>query len=176
MKKLALTITLLFISSLVSLQAQQTINQKKSKVDFKITTGGIFNVKGTFTGMKGEFKLDLASLNSSSFNICVDAATIDTDNDKRDTHLHDPDFFNVDKYSTICFVSSSIAKTSEGYSTKGKLTIHGVTKVVTIPFTFSKNTFVGELTIDRFDYKLGEDYGTIRVGTESTVTITCVVE
>lgn len=176
MRKLSFTLALLSITSLASLQAQQTINRKKSKIDFKITGGGIFNVKGTITGMKGSFTLNPVALASANFNICVDAATVKTGNDKRDTHLHTPDFFDVKKYPNICFVSSSVTKTPNGYSTKGKLTLHGVTKEIEIPFTFSNNTFVGNITINRFDYDLGKDYGTFRVGTEATVTITCVVE
>ena len=55
------------------------------------------------------------------------------------------------------------------------MTIHGVTKTVTIPFTFKNNTFEGELEINRFDYKIGEDYGTFRVGETAEVTIICKV-
>lgn len=176
MKKLSFTIALLFISSLVSLQAQQTIDQKKSKVDFKITGGGIFNVTGAITGMKGDFHLDLAALETANFNICIDASTVNTGNDKRDAHLRNPDFFEVDKYPTICFESSSVIKTTSGYAAKGKLTIHGITKEVIIPFTFSENTFVGSITINRFDYDLGKDISSVKAGTEATVTITCVVK
>lgn len=176
MKKIALTIALLFVTSFVAIQAQQTINEKASQVDFKIKAGGLMNVKGTFTGMKGIFKLYPNDLGESGFYICVDASTVNTGNNKRDNHLRDPDFFEVEKYPKICFKSSSVTKTSDGYMTKGELTLHGVTKVVEIPFTFTNNTFVGTIVIDRFDYKLGEDFGTFKVGTEATVTITCVVK
>ena len=109
------------------------------------------------------------------FNICIDVATINTKNKKRDAHLLDPDFFDVDTYPTVCFVSTSVTKNDTGYSTTGNMTIHGVTKEVTIPFTFTNNTFTGDIVINRFDYDLGKDYGTMRVGTEATITIICVV-
>lgn len=175
MKKITLLLAIFFLASLPSIQAQQTINQERSKINFHITGGGIFKVKGTFTGMQGDFTLDTSSLENAKFNICVDAATINTKNKKRDAHLRNPDFFEVEKHPNICFISSTVTKTTNGFITKGKLTIHGVTKEVEIPFTFSKNTFVGDLVINRFDYDLGKEFGTMRVGTEATVTIVCVV-
>lgn len=175
MKKLSFTFALVFITGLATLQAQQTINQEKSKIDFHITSFGLFKVEGTFTSMKGDFNLDLAAPETGNFNICVDASTVNTGNEKRDTHLRNPDFFEVEKYPTICFVSSSVTPSSDGYIAKGNLTMHGVTKEVEIPFTFSENTFVGELTINRFDYDIGKEFGTARVGEEAIVTITCIV-
>lgn len=176
MKKLTFTLALFFITSLTYLQAQQLINQEKSKINFHITGGGIFKVKGTFTGMQGDFNLETSALENANFNICVDAATINTKNKKRDIHLRNPDFFEVKKYPNICFESSSITKSTSGYITKGKLSIHGVTKEVAIPFTFTKNTFTGDLVINRLDYDLGKEYGSLRVGKEATITITCVVD
>lgn len=175
MKKLSFALALLFITGLTSLQAQQNINLEKSKINFHITSVGLFKVKGTFMGMQGKFSLDTSALETASFNICVDAATVNTDNEKRDAHLRNSDFFAVERYPTICFVSSSVNKTSNGYLSKGKLTILGVTKKVKIPFTFSKNMFVGHLTINRFDYDLGKEFGRVRIGKEATVIITCVV-
>lgn len=169
-------IIILFISSLCfSFIQAQTINTDKSEVKFKITGGGIFTVKGNFTGMKGDFNFSETDVANSSFDICIDAKTLNTKNEKRDNHLHSADFFEVDKYPTICFTSTSVSKTNEGYKTTGDLTIHGVTKTVEIPFSFKKNTFEGEIEINRFDYKIGEDFGTIRVGETATVTIICVV-
>ncbi|MFD2824425.1 YceI family protein [Lacinutrix iliipiscaria] len=174
MKNLAFILAFCLVSSYNVLQAQ-TINEDKSEVKFHITGGGIFKVKGTFTGMKGDFNLNTNDLEHSGFSICIGAATINTKNKKRDAHLKDPDFFEVEKYPTICFESSSVSKTSSGYQTTGQLTIHGVTKEVTIPFTYTNNTFTGELVVNRFDYELGKDFGTMRVGTEATITIICVV-
>lgn len=168
-------IFIVFISVTASHVNAQTINYDKSEVKFKITGGGIFTVKGTFTGMKGEFNFNESDIANSSFDICIDASTLNTKNKKRDDHLHSADFFEVEKYTTICFKSNSVSKTNDGYKTTGNLTIHGVTKTVDIPFTFSNSTFEGELEINRFDYKIGEDYGTMRVGETADVTIICKV-
>ena len=174
MKKFILLLSFCFLASLSSIQAQ-TINTDKSEVEFHITGGGIFKVKGSFSGMAGDFSFNSNDLENSSFDICIDAATVNTKNKKRDAHLRDPDFFDVEQYPTICFKSSAVTKADTGYTTTGDLTIHGVTKAVTIPFIFKNNTFIGEIVVNRFDYDLGKDYGTMRVGTEATITIICVV-
>ena len=153
----------------------QTIDTKKSNVAFKITGGGFFSVKGTFTGMAGDFNFNGADLDNSNFDICIKTSTLDTDNNKRDTHLKSEDFFSVEQYPEICFKSQSIDPKNNAYVTTGELTMHGITKTVSIPFTFKNNTFVGEIEINRFDYNIGEDYGTFRVGETATVTITCKV-
>ncbi|WP_452226792.1 YceI family protein [Lacinutrix cladophorae] len=175
MKNITFLLAVFFLTNYATIQAQQTINQEKSEINFHITGGGIFKVKGTFTGIQGDFILNTSALENSSFNICVDATTINTKNKKRDAHLRNSDFFDVEKYPEICFISSAVTKTKNGYNTIGNLTIHGVTKEVEIPFTFSKNTFDGNLIINRFDYNLGEEFGTMRVGTEATVHITCKI-
>ncbi|MEO8932847.1 MAG: YceI family protein [Xanthomarina sp.] len=167
---------LLFFSLNTILISAQTIDSNKSVVDFKITGGGIFKVKGIFTGMQGDFNLNEKNLNNSNFDICIDAKSIDTGNNKRDADLRSENFFAVEMYPNICFKSDAISKTNDGYSTTGSLTIHGVTKTVTIPFTFKNNIFKGDLEIERLDYKIGEDYGSFRVGKTASVSITCVVK
>jgi len=175
MKHIKNTLLILCIC-LTSFQVNsQTINTNKSEVKFKITGGGIFTVKGNFTGMKGDFNFSESDVSNSSFNICIDSKTLNTKNEKRDTHLHSADFFDVEKHPTICYTSTSVSKTSDGYKTTGDLTIHGVTKTVEIPFTFKNNKFEGTLEINRFEYKIGEDYGTFRVGETADVTIICKV-
>lgn len=175
MKKPILLFALYFITSFTIIQAQQNIHQEKSVIEFHITGGGIFKVKGTFTGMQGDFHLDTSDLKNANFNICVDASSINTKNQKRDDHLRSADFLDTKTHKNICFVSSAVTKTENGFKTIGNMTIHGVTQFVEIPFTFTNNTFIGDLVINRFDYNIGEDFSTIRVGKEARVTITCVV-
>ena len=175
MKNLAFVLVLFFIANTTTLQAQ-TINTDKSEVKFHITGGGVFKVKGTFKGMQGDFNFDSNSLENANFNICIDAPTINTKNKKRDDHLRNEDFFDVEKYPNVCFESISVSQLENGYTTKGNLTIYGVTKEVDIPFEFKNNTFIGSIVIDRFDYDLGKDFGTMRVGKEATITIVCVVK
>ncbi|EGV44140.2 polyisoprenoid-binding protein [Bizionia argentinensis JUB59] len=168
---------MLFLGSLTIayFTCAQTINSNKSIIAFEIGAVGFFNVNGTFTGMTGDFNFNESELESSNFNICVDAKSVDTENAERDIDLRSDIFFEVETYPTICYKSDSISKTNEGYVTTGSLTIRNVTKIVSIPFTFKNNTFKGELEINRLNYNIGEDYGTFRVGKSATVTITCVL-
>ena len=175
MKTLKSLLLITFICTSTAFINAQTINTDKSEVNFKVSGGGIFTVKGTFTGMQGDFNFNESDVSGSSFNICIDSKTIHTKNKKRDEDLRSVDFFEVEKYETICFKSSSVSKTNDGYNTTGELTIKDVTKTVTIPFTFKNNTFEGNIEINRLDYNIGEDYGTFRVGETAEVTIICKV-
>ncbi|MCX7550677.1 YceI family protein [Xanthomarina sp. F2636L] len=168
---------ILFIATLgFTFFQSQTIDNNASEVSFKISNLGLNTVKGTFKNMSGTFNFNSADLENSNFDICIDAGTIDTGNKKRDTHLRSEDFFEVETYPTICFESTSIIKQEGKYLTKGNLTIHGVTKIVEIPFEFTNNTFSGDFELERLDYNIGEDTGTFMVGSTAKITITCVVK
>ncbi|MCB0388751.1 MAG: YceI family protein [Winogradskyella sp.] len=174
MKILQLYILLVSTLGLTMFQ-NQTIDQNRSEVNFKINNLLINTVDGTFKNMTGTFNFNPEDLENSNFNICIDAATINTDNDKRDEHLRSADFFNVEKYPEICFTSTAIEKKDNAYITTGNLSMHGVTKTVQIPFEFSNNTFKGHFELERMDYNIGEDTGTFMVGSTAKITITCVV-
>lgn len=162
----------------VATMGGQQINETKSNVTFTVGNMKIKSVNGTFAGMKGDVKFDKNDLKSSSFNVTIDAATVNTDNEKRDEHLKTDDFFGVKKYPTIEFKSSAIVKSKkEGYHiAKGKLTMHGVTKEVKIPFTYANKTFKGSLKVKRLEYGVGAETGTFMVSDEVAINITCVTE
>jgi polyisoprenoid-binding protein YceI len=116
-----------------ALAATETLN-----IDPNHTRVG-FSVRHFFTPVKGEFKtvsgtiaLDQANLNASQVNVEIDAASINTNNDKRDTHLRSDDFFAVEKNPKITFVSKSIAVKDGKGTMSGDLTMRGVTKPVTL--------------------------------------------
>jgi len=175
MKSLKLFLALTFIFNIAIAQTQ-SIDQEKSVVEFKIGAMGFGKAKGTFKNMKGEFNFNKSNLKNSNFEVCVDASTVNTKNKKRDKHLKNEDFFNVEIYPTICFESTSITKLNDTYITKGNLTLHGTTKEIEIPFSFKNNTFTGTIEINRLDYDLGEGTGTFMVSDKVKITITCVVE
>ncbi|MEL7148857.1 MAG: YceI family protein, partial [Bacteroidota bacterium] len=133
---------------------QQSINTDESKVSFEVSNMRFNTVEGTFSGMTGTIQFDPTDLSTASMDVCVDASSVDTDNKKRDEHLRKDDFFDVEKYPTICFKSSSVTKTSSGYEVRGMLTMHGISKEVSIPFTFTEDTMSGNLSIERTDYKV----------------------
>ena len=67
----------------------------------------------------------------------IKSASINTNNENRDRHLRSPDFFDVEKYSELSFKSKRIERRSDGFLATGDLTIHGVTKEVSMPFKLS---------------------------------------
>ncbi|TAE13104.1 MAG: YceI family protein [Bacteroidetes bacterium] len=135
--------------------AQTAWDVKTYSVGFVIKNAG-FNVDGSFKGLTYTLKFDEGGANDV-INASVDASTINTNNNARDKHLRKSDYFDVEKYPKISLKSVSFTKVSAGkYKGTFKLTIKATTKTVEIPFTFDKGTFVGELTINRLDYGVGE--------------------
>lgn len=174
MKRIGLVLSI--VIALSGMINAQTINTEKSVVNFEIGNMKVRTVDGTFRGMKGELFFDKGDLENSFFEVCIDAASVDTDNGKRDDHLRNEDFFHVEVYPEICFTSSSVEKLSDAYLVKGEMLMHGVSKKVEIPFTFENNTFVGTLTVNRFDYEVGMDIKTGMVSEDAMLEIICVVE
>lgn len=124
---------------------------------FNITHLGASTVHGRFNDISGAFSID-ADPAKNTLKLVIKADTIDTNNKKRDDHLRSPDFFNVKQFPTLEFTSSSWKKTGDKtFDVSGKLTIHGVTKEITVPVTK-----VGE----------GADpWGGFRMGFDATFTI-----
>jgi polyisoprenoid-binding protein YceI len=124
----------------------------------------VTTVKGNFNEFSGTIIADEQDLNKSSVKVAIKANSIDTRIDKRDAHLRSPDFFDVEKFPEITFVSKKVKKKGKGYILEGTFTMHGVSKEIAIPFTVSGpvkgpwgNTVFGiegGLTIDRTDYGL----------------------
>lgn len=123
-------------------------------VTFTIKNFGI-PTKGEFKGLKGVIKWDPANVSNSSFNVSVDVSTINTGIDMRDNDLKKETYFNLAKYPTINFISTTVS----AESVTGNLTIKGVTKQVTIPYTVSQDgngyVFEGSFSLARKDFGVG---------------------
>ena len=92
---------------------------------------------GKFQDFSGTIKVDRAKPESSSVEFTIQAATIFTNDPKRDEHLRTPDFFDVASHPTITFRSTAVkASGKDVYEVTGDLTMRGVTKQVTLPVTF----------------------------------------
>lgn len=110
-----------------------TVDPTHSSATFKIRHL-MSKVSGRFSKFSGTIVLDQANPENASVDFTIDAASIDTDNDKRNAHLRSEDFFDVEKYPEMTFKSSKIEKTGEStYDVTGDFTMHGVTKTITIP-------------------------------------------
>lgn len=133
-----------------------------SNVNFSITKF-FFKEDGGFRDFSGEIVYDPDHPERSHVQMTVQAASIDTRNDGRDRVLRSDDFFDVARYPTLSFVSTSVRPRQDGtFDVAGDLTIHGVTRHVTIGARFlgmkqmqGWGDFVGfdaEFTIDRTDF------------------------
>jgi polyisoprenoid-binding protein YceI len=113
------------------------LDPENSSVGF-VSRHVLSNVRGMFPRPSGSVTLDEATPANSKVDATIDASLITTGVEERDTHLKSEDFFDVAKYPTIAFVSSSVTRSSAtSYSMTGNLTMHGVTKPVTLAFTAS---------------------------------------
>jgi polyisoprenoid-binding protein YceI len=180
----ALSFALLTLAGVAS-ASTYTIDPVHSDVSFKIRHL-VSKVSGQFTEFDGTITADFGNLDASSVVFTIKAASIDTKNEDRDKHLRSADFFDVEKYPEITFVSSKITKSGEqAFAVTGTLTMHGVAKTVTLPVSFlgevkdpwgnTKAGFEIGTDIDRKDYGIiwnkALDAGGMILGDEVEITI-----
>jgi polyisoprenoid-binding protein YceI len=109
-----------------------TIDTNHTQVNFQIRHMGVSNVRGSISGVTGTVVWDDKDPSKSSVEATIDAKTLSTNNDARDKHLKSPDFFNVEKFPTLTFKSTSVSGASGKLQVTGDLTLGGVTKSVTL--------------------------------------------
>jgi len=169
---------LLFIAVLFGLLIGQSIDADKSFVKFSVRNMGVRDVVGTITDMKGTVKFDFSNLDSSYFDVMVNVNTINTNNEKRDKHLRNEDFFETETWPNIQFKSKKIVRQDNLLGVAGYLTIKDVTKEVYVPFVVEESestlTFKGGETISRLEYNVGVDTDTFKIGDEINVEVICV--
>lgn len=140
------------------------LDQAHTNVKFKVKHLAVANVWGQFNEYSGTVKFDSENPTASSVTVTIDVASIDTDNEKRDGHLRSADFFEVDSYPTITFVSTKVLPQADGLKVVGNLTIKDVTKEVILdvegpsgPIDFmgtTKMAATASTKINRTDFNL----------------------
>jgi polyisoprenoid-binding protein YceI len=108
------------------------IDPSHSVATFSVKHMMIAKVHGGFQKLSGQLNYDPANPAKSSVEVVIDAASINTHEEKRDAHLRSPDFFDVEKYPTITFKSSRVEGSGDELKVVGDLTIHGVSQKVTL--------------------------------------------
>jgi len=118
---------------------------------------------GVFTDFSGEVVYDPARVEDASVKATIEVASINTNNEKRDSHLRGADFFEADKHPQITFVSNGVEKKGDKLLVSGSLTLHGTTRPVVLPvevlgtavhprYKVPVSGFAAELVIKRSDY------------------------
>ncbi len=109
--------------------ATYKIDPQHSSANFVVRHMMITNVRGGFSKVQGTVVWDPSALNQSSVEATVDAASIDTREPDRDKHLRSADFFDVEKFPALTFLSTGFERDGDGeLKIAGILTIHGVSK------------------------------------------------
>jgi polyisoprenoid-binding protein YceI len=165
MKYFRTTIILMFLAALPLFAADAfNIDKAHSSAEFKIRHM-VGNVTGKFNDFAGVVNIDKANPAASSVEFTIQASSIDTGNANRDQDLRSANFFEVEKFPTITFKSEKIAaKGKDSYDVTGDLTMHGVTKKVTLPVEFlgfvkdpwgnDRGGFEISTTLNRKDFNL----------------------
>lgn len=107
-----------------------------SQVEFSVKHLMISSVKGRISDLEGSISAEESKPESSSVEVVLKAASIDTRVDQRDTHLRSPDFLDVEKFPAITFRSTRLKGTAERFDLTGDLTIRDTTRSVTLNVEF----------------------------------------
>jgi len=140
-----------------------TVDPSHSSVGFVARHLMVTKVRGNFTDYSVE--LNIAEVpEESKVDVVIQAGSISTGDAGRDGHVTSPDFLDVEKFPTLEFHSTSVTATGSEWAVAGDLTVHGVTKPVTLAVVFAgvaadpwgnqRSLFSGELEFDREDFDL----------------------
>ncbi|HET8828845.1 MAG TPA: YceI family protein [Pelobium sp.] len=167
MKKTFLLLLAAFISLSSFAQTQWKVDPYHSSLNFNIEHSGISIVNGKFLEYTGNLTTNGEALKGADVDFTVKVNSINTNVDKRDSHLKSADFFDVEKFPNMTFKSTKIeSKGKDQYLLHGKLTIKDVTKdvVFDVHYGGTVKSQQGEklgvkatTTINRFDYNINYD-------------------
>jgi polyisoprenoid-binding protein YceI len=153
-----------------------------SEVDFVVKHLAVSNVHGRFGHVDATLVFDEKDITKSTVNATIDVAGVSTGEVPRDNHLKTDSFFDVAKFTTATFASTSVTKGGAGLQVAGNLTIKGVTKPVVLdvegpsaPITgMDKKPHVGfsaSTTLHRSDFGVGATFPPGVVGEDVKITI-----
>jgi len=135
------------------------IDTAHTHAQFKVRHLMVSNVKGDFDKVTGTVEYDEANPGASSIDMVIDVNSISTREPQRDAHLKSADFFDVETFPTITFVSKEVVKSGEDcFEVVGDLTIHGVTKTI-------------DLDVEDFTPEVKDPMGFLRRGASAKATI-----
>jgi polyisoprenoid-binding protein YceI len=134
LKPILLAVVAVMLSVPVVAQSNDwQLDPPHSSAQFAVRHMGISTVRGTFMKLGGTAHYDAADLKNSSVEVTIEAASLDTRVEMRDNDLRSDHFFDVQKFPTITFRSTRIESAgADKLKITGDLTIHGVTKPVTL--------------------------------------------
>ncbi|MFH2201814.1 MAG: YceI family protein [Elusimicrobiota bacterium] len=181
MRKLMCAVCAVVSLAVSARAAVYEIDPAHSSVGFKIRHMVVAKTTGKFRRLSGQISYDGKNVESWSVRAVIDAASIDTDNEKRDHHLRAPDFLDTDRFRTLEYASTKVVwKKGQAPRIYGKLTLHGVIREVMLTLTEhaaagDRAGFSATTTIDRTDFGVNWnkvlDTGGLAVGKEVEITL-----
>jgi len=174
---LAVSLTAAALCS-TALASAWELDPAASRIAFSVRNLSIAHVDGTFRLASGRVALDDADMSRSTIEAVIDAASVDTNEPKRDAHLRSADFLDVARYPSIAFRSTRIERAEGGHwKVTGDLTLLGRTRPVLLDVDSStsegtRSSAHATTTIDRRDF--GMTYAGFAVGRQVVITIDAV--
>jgi polyisoprenoid-binding protein YceI len=170
MKRLTFLTLLLAAGTLANAQTTWKNDKAHSQLKFNVTHMGIDNVSGAFTDFDVTIEAKKPDFSDARFCLTAKAASIYTGVELRDKDLRSADFFDTGKYPALSFVSTGVRRSGNNrYKLTGKLTMHGITNLVTMDLWY-RGTIINPMSkaddagfrltgvVSRPAYKLGEQY------------------
>ena len=170
MKHLFSFLFVAFLSTSIFAQTTWKVDPAHSQLTFGVTHLGISEVEGNLDEFDATIVASEEDFSDAKYDLSADVNSINTGVERRDDHLRSPDFFEVEKYPEMRFVSTSSEKVGENkYKVTGDLTFHGVTKPVTLDVWYRgtiENPQSGEIIsgfritgdVKRSDFNLGSKF------------------
>ena len=137
MKRLTMIIAAVMFS-LATFAQTWNLDKAHAKLGFTITHLMVSDVEGSFKSFDITLTSSKEDFSDAVITLSAEVGSINTDNEKRDTHLKSPDFFDAAKYPTLTFKSKALTQVDgKNYKLTGELTMHGVTKPVTLDVVYN---------------------------------------
>lgn len=171
--KIRFTLAAALLAATLTAQAEEYVIDTQgahAAIQFRIKHLGYSWLFGRFNHFNGHFAYDEKNPSTANVEVNIDPASIDSNHAERDKHLRGKDFLHVSQFKTARFVSTGYEPQPEGKARlKGNLTLHGVTKPVTInvepigagpdPWGGYRRGFAGTTTLTLKDYGIDYDLG-----------------
>lgn len=120
--------------------ARWNVDPDHSTIEFRVSHMVVSKTTGRFMDYTGFIDMDTEAGTVKAIEATIKTASVNTTHEKRDAHLRNPDFFDVEKHPTMSYKMKSYKKTGDGYSAVGDLTLRGVTKEITLTGNFNGTT------------------------------------
>lgn len=175
----AVAMSAILLSFSTKAQTVWGVDQAHSKLGFSITHMGVSDVEGSFKIASASITSTGADFNGATVELTADATSLNTDQDARDKHVKSDAFLDIAKYPTVTFKSTSFKKTgATTYTIVGDLTLHGVTKPVTLNATLRQGVGMNKKpvagfkvsgTFNRKDFGVGAGFGSAMLSDDITL-------